>query len=343
MIRRMPAEWETQDGILIAWPHAATDWRPLLDEVVPVFAKISSEVSRKEKVVIVTPELAIVEDMLITAGVNMANVRLYEFETNDTWTRDYGPITVIDQTEPTLLNFGFNGWGLKFPAYLDNCITSHLYAAGAFSDLPLDTVGLIMEGGSIESDGKGTILTTSECLMNQNRNPHLSREEIEEKLKQLLGAERILWLENGYLAGDDTDSHIDTLVRFAPEDTILYVACDNPDDEHFETLNAMREELKRFRTRDNRPYRLLPLPWPNAKYDEDGERLPATYANFLIINGAVLVPTYRDASDEAAIDKIRQAFPGREIIGIDCLPLIYQHGSLHCVTMQMPKGTLCKA
>ncbi|GAM08094.1 agmatine deiminase [Geobacter sp. OR-1] len=342
MIRRLPAEWETQDGVLIAWPHAGTDWQPLLPEVTPVYTKIAAEISRAEKVVIVSPESSGVEDLLITAGANMANVRIFEFDTNDTWTRDYGPITVVDQLEPTLLNFGFNGWGLKFPAYLDNCITSHLYAAGAFSDLPLETVGLILEGGSIESDGKGTILTTAECLLNQNRNPHLSRQEIEEELKHLLGAEKILWLENGYLSGDDTDSHIDTLARLAPEDTILYIACDDPEDEHYQSLNAMRGELEHFRTRDDRRYRLLPLPWPDPKYDEDGGRLPATYANFLVINGAVLVPTYRDAADESALAVIQQAFPGRKIIGIDCLPLISQHGSLHCVTMQMPAGTLNK-
>jgi agmatine deiminase len=211
---------------------------------------------------------------------------------------------------------------------------------GAFNSISFETIGLILEGGSIESDGKGTILTTAECLLNPNRNPHLSRQEIEEELLSLLGAEEVLWLENGYLAGDDTDSHIDTLARFAPDDTILYVACDDPDDEHFESLKAMREELETFRTRDDKPYRLLPLPWPQARHDENGQRLPATYANFLVINGAVLVPTYDDPSDATALKIIAKAFPGRKIIGIDCLPLIEQHGSLHCVTMQMPKGVL---
>lgn len=340
MIPRLPAEWEPQDGVLLAWPHEATDWQPILHEVEPVFAAIAREISRHETVAVVARKPAAVEEQLCSAGAVMTNVRLFAGETNDTWARDFGPITVIEEGSPKLLNFGFNGWGLKFPAYLDNCVTSHLYAAGAFGAVPLETVGLILEGGGIESDGHGTILTTTECLLNPNRNPHLSRQQIEAELHRLLGAERLLWLENGYLAGDDTDSHVDTLARLCPDDTILHVACPDRDDEHFASLEAMVDELASFRTPAGAPYRLLPLPWPEACHDAVGERLPATYANFLIINGAVLVPTYRDPGDGAALATIRQAFPGREVIGIDCLPLIQQHGSLHCVTMQLPKGTL---
>lgn len=337
---RLPAEWEPQDGVLLAWPHPSTDWKPVLAEVEPVFDAIAREISRLEKLLIVTPEPDRVRERLVDAGANISGIRICEIDTNDTWARDFGPITVLTNGEPTLLNFGFNGWGLKFPAFLDNCITSRLYAMGAFNGIPLETMGLILEGGSIESDGKGTILTTAECLLNPNRNPHLSREELEDELKFSLGAERLLWLENGYLAGDDTDSHVDTLARLAPGDTIVYTACDDPEDEHFESLKAMKDELGAFRTREGKPYRLLPLPWPKARHDEDGNRLPATYANFLAINGAVLVPTYRDPSDEAALEIVRTAFPDRNIIGIDCLPLIQQHGSLHCVTMQLPKGVL---
>lgn len=337
---RLPAEWEAQDGVLLAWPHQSTDWKPVLSEVEPVFDTIAREISRAEKVLIVTPESARIRERLINAGANIGNTLICEIDTNDTWARDFGPITVLTDGEPTLLNFGFNGWGLKFPAFLDNCITSRLYALGAFNGIPLETMGLILEGGSIESDGKGTILTTAECLLNPNRNPHLSREEIEDELKFSLGADRLLWLENGYLAGDDTDSHIDTLARLGPEDTIVYVACDDPEDEHFESLMAMKDELATFLTKEGKPYRLLSLPWPEARYDEEGNRLPATYANFLVINGAVLVPTYQDSSDAAALEVIGKAFPDRKVIGIDCLPLIQQHGSLHCVTMQLPKGVL---
>ena len=239
-----------------------------------------------------------------------------------------------------MLDFGFNGWGLKFPANLDNLISRQLKKLGVL--LPnFNTIGLILEGGSIESDGLGTILTTSECLLSPNRNPQLNRSEIEQALSSLVGAKRVLWLENGYLAGDDTDSHIDTLARICPNNTIVYQACDHPIDEHFEPLKMMERELQTFRTPDGFPYRLIPLPWPKARFDEQAHRLPATYANFLIINGAVLVPTYRDPEhDAAAIDSVTQVFPGREIIGIDCLPLLEQHGSLHCVTMQLPEGVL---
>ena len=340
MQKRLPAEWEEQDGVLLAWPHEQSDWLTVLHEVEPIFAEIIREISRREKVLTVVPEETPVRRILERAGANMENVRLYTLETNDTWARDFGPLTVRDKDSLKLLDFGFNGWGLKFPANFDNQINSRLHTLGAFGERPLSTPGLILEGGSIESDGAGTILTTAQCLLDPNRNPHLSRNEIEEAFALLLGADRILWMEHGYLAGDDTDSHVDTLARLCPDDTIAYVACDDATDEHFQELRAMEEELRRLTTRDGRPYRLIPLPWPEGKYAEDGHRLPATYANFLIINGTVLVPTYRDRHDGAALAAIADAFPGREVVGIDCLPLILQHGSLHCVTMQLPRGVL---
>jgi len=340
MALRFPAEWEEQDGVLLAWPHESTDWHPVLAMVEPVFVEIVRQISRFELVLVVAPDRQAVAAKLRQAGVAMERIRVHEIASNDTWARDFGPLTVLVDGRPLLLDFGFNGWGLKFASNLDNQISRNLHAAGAFSDLLLKTPGLILEGGSIESDGAGTILTTAECLENPNRNPHLSRQGIEAALTVLLGSDRILWLEHGYLAGDDTDSHVDTLARLCPDDTIAYVACDDTADEHYQVLKAMEEELKSFRTREGRPYRLVPLPWPKPCFDEGGERLPATYANFLVINGAVLVPTYRDANDAAALTAIGEAFPGRQIIGIDCLPLIQQHGSLHCVTMQLPKGVL---
>lgn len=337
---KLPAEWEKQDGVLLAWPHAETDWQPFLDEAEKVFVEICREIALREKVFIAANDPSYVANILSTAGVMISNVCTYQIATNDTWARDFGPITVTDNGEAKLLNFGFNGWGLKFPANLDNCVTSHLYAMGAFKGVQLETVGMILEGGSVESDGQGTLLTTSECLLSPNRNPHLSQNEIEEKLLHIFGAERVLWLESGYLAGDDTDSHIDTLARFAPNNTILHVACNDSEDEHFEALKAMRSLLETFRTPSGTPYRLLPLPWPRARYDSNGPRLPATYANFLVINGAVLMPTYDDPADKEAISVLSDAFPGREIKGINCLPLIRQYGSLHCVTMQFPQGVL---
>jgi agmatine deiminase len=340
MKRRLPAEWEEQDGVLLAWPHEHSDWHPHLEVVEPVFIDIAREISRFERVLIVAPEEERVRDRLRRSGARMERISIVELPTNDTWSRDFGPITVFESGRPLLLDFGFNGWGLKFAADLDNRITRRLHEAGVFGDLPCTAQGLILEGGAIESDGGGTLLTTAECLLDANRNPHLSRSDIERELNERLGAERILWLESGYLAGDDTDSHVDTLARLCPGGTILHVVCDDEKDEHFAALRQMAEELKAFRTPTGAPYRLIPLPWPASRFDEDWQRLPATYANFLVINGAVLVPTYRDARDAAALDAVGQAFPDRAIIGVDCLPLILQHGSLHCVTMQLPKGVL---
>jgi agmatine deiminase len=337
---RLPAEWEEQDGVLLAWPHEKSDWRPVLPLVEPVFVAIAAAISRFERLLIVAPDAVAVREKLTAAGTQLQRLSFFEIPSNDTWARDFGPITVFEEGRPVLLDFGFNGWGLKFAADGDNLITLRLHETGAFGRVERRTMGLVLEGGSIESDGAGTILTTAECLLGPNRNPHLGREEIEAELARHLGAERVLWLESGYLAGDDTDSHIDTLARLCPDDTIAYVACDDETDEHYPALRTMEEELRALRTRDGRPFRLIPLPWPTAKFDEAGERLPATYANFLVVNGAVLVPTYRDGKDAAALAAVGRAFPDRAVIGIDCLPLLLQHGSLHCVTMQLPKGVL---
>jgi len=338
--RRFPAEWEDQDGVLLAWPHGDTDWQPILDQVVPVYTEVIRQISMRETVVVLATETAGVQGLLRQAGAIMENVRLYPIETNDTWARDFGPLAVMDSGKPHLLDFGFNGWGLKFAANHDNLATRRLHESGAFRKLPLTTTGLILEGGSLESDGKGTILTTSACLLDPNRNPHLSRAEVEAALHGLFGANRVLWIEHGYLAGDDTDSHIDTLARLCPNDTIAHVSCDNPADEHYAEITSMCHELQGLRNCEGMAYRLLPLPWPKPRFAPDGHRLPATYANFLVINGAVLVPTYRDPSDASALEIIATAFPDREIVGIDCLPLIQQHGSLHCITMQLPRGVL---
>lgn len=337
---RLPAEWEAQDGVLMAWPHEGTDWGYMLDDVRPVYVEIIRQIARFERVLLTAPHAAEAADSLAAAGVDMARVSILEAPSNDTWARDFGPITVIFNNMPVLLDFGFNGWGLKFPADQDNLITRRLKEQGVLGP-NLKTIGLIMEGGSIESDGLGTILTTAACLLSPNRNPQLNRSEIEQAMASLLGARRVLWLNHGFLAGDDTDSHIDTLARICPDNVIVYTACDDPRDEHFQELKLMEEEMRAFRAPDGSPYRLVPLPWPKARFDEQARRLPATYANFLVINGGVLVPTYRDREkDDLALEVIGQAFPGRETIPIDCLPLLEQHGSLHCVTMQLPQGVL---
>lgn len=338
--RRLPAEWEPQDAILLAWPHEDSDWAPLLDQVVPVYLELVRQISRFEQVLIATPNPISLRKQLQTTGLSLERIRLFELPGNDTWTRDCGPLTVLDQGMPRLLDFGFNGWGLKFACHHDNQLSRRLHSAGGFGATRLETQGLILEGGSIESDGRGTLLTTSACLLEANRNPHLTKEQIEARLLQRLGGKQLLWLDHGHLEGDDTDAHIDTLARLAPEDTIVYVRCDDPGDSHYPDLQQMEAQLRSFRTIAGKPFRLVPLPWPAPCHDREGHRLPATYANFLVINGAVLVPTYGDPHDAEAVRTIAGAFPGREAIAVNCRPLIEQHGSLHCITMQLPQGVL---
>ncbi len=328
---RLPAEWEPQSGIQLTWPHAQTDWAPMLDEITATYREMRAAIERYEPVLVVEPP------------------------TNDTWARDHGFITLVDN-QPTgtmcsqienrkfknckLLDFCFNGWGEKFPADLDNAINRRLYDQGLLRGEYVDCLDFVLEGGSIESDGRGTVFTTTQCLMAPHRNQPLTREQIDERLRQTLCAERIVWIDHGRLTGDDTDGHIDTLVRICPDDTLLYVGCDDPADEQYDELRLMEQQLQSLRTLDGRPYRLLRLPMPRPIV-EDGERLPATYANFLVVNGAVLCPTYNQEDlDREALRLVGRAFPGRDVVGIDCRSIIRQHGSLHCCTMQFPEGVL---
>ncbi len=336
----LPAEWFPQSGIQLTWPHANTDWGYMLEEVEECFVNIAREIAQRELLLIVTPHPE--EVMIKISGqVNLDNVRFLECDTNDTWARDHGAITLINNRIPMLLDFKFNGWGLKFAADKDNLITHKASEAEALNGTYVNCLNFVLEGGSIESDGQGTLLTTSECLLSPNRNGEMTKQEIESYLKTNLFLKQVLWLDHGYLAGDDTDSHIDTLARICPNDTIAYVSCSDEEDEHYTALKAMEEQLKCFRTPNNTPYRLLALPMADAIYDEENERLPATYANFLVINDAVLYPTYQQPhNDVMAKEVLEKAFPGYEIIGVDCCALIRQHGSLHCVTMQYPEGVI---
>ena len=334
----LPAEWHFQSYIQLTWPHAGTDWAYMLDEVEECFLNLAREIASRQPLLLVAPEFpAALEDFPYRDRICFV-----ECPTNDTWARDHGFITLIERhSDPQLLDFCFNGWGMKFAADKDNLINSHLAKAGVLNGDYINCRNFVLEGGSIESDGEGTLLTTSTCLLSPNRNDTMSRADIEQYLTERFNLRQVLWLDYGYLAGDDTDSHIDTLARFAPDDTIVYVRCTDTTDEHYEALRRMEEQLHTFTTLDGSPYRLLPLPMADAVHDENGERLPATYANFLIMNDAVLYPTYRQpANDRAAAEVLQAAFPGREIVGIDCSPLIRQHGSLHCVTMQYPENVL---
>ena len=340
---RLPEEWYPQSGIQLTWPHEATDWKPILDEVTETYVEMARKIALREKLIIVAPQTDMVRHLLEERLTNkeFSNIRFVSCPTNDTWARDHSFITLLDNDGfATLLDFCFNGWGEKFPSELDNSINVNLFNRWLFKADYESHLDFVLEGGAIESDGKGTIFTTLGCHKAPNRNQPLSIDEVESQLKERLRAERIVWISYGHIAGDDTDGHIDTLVRIAPNDTLLHVFCDNIGDEHYHDLKRMREQLQSFTTLDGKPYRLIALPLPD-KIMEDGERLPATYANFLVINGAVLVPTYgQPDNDRLACERIKEAFPDREIIGINCRSLIKQHGSLHCCAMQFPQNTL---
>ncbi|MDR0995975.1 MAG: agmatine deiminase family protein [Tannerella sp.] len=334
-----PAEWAPQSGIQLTWPHEDTDWAPQLDEAVDCFLRIAREIIKHELLLIVAPDEEVVRKQF-GEGTDFSRIRFRNMPTNDTWARDHGGISVYEDGKPLVLDFVFNGWGLKYPANYDNLITRQLLRSDAFAP-EIDGLSLppfVLEGGSIDTDGQGTLLTTEECLTAVNRNDYLSREQIEFHLKEMLGIDRVLWLEHGFLMGDDTNSHVDMLARFCNEDSIAYVKCEERDDPHFDQLQAMERQLQGFTRKDGQPYRLFALPLPAAVHDEQGYRLPASYANFLILNGAVLVPTYGVPQDEAALSILKEAFPGREVTGVNCRTLIRQHGSLHCVTMQYPEG-----
>ncbi|MCR5820697.1 MAG: agmatine deiminase family protein [Bacteroidaceae bacterium] len=342
----LPSEWFPQSGVQLTWPHAATDWAPLLDDVTDCYVTLAFEIASRELLLIVTPDEEAVRKLLEERLPSrlLPNIRYAEIATNDTWARDHAFITLITNSGPLLLNFRFNGWGGKFNAELDNAINSSLSSSYRSLFTPKcvfeEHPDFILEGGSIESDGAGTILTTESCLLADHRNQPLTKVDIEERLKRWLKAERIVWLKHGRLEGDDTDGHIDTLARFCPGGDIAYVSCNDPSDAHYDDLQAMEEELRQFAAETGR--QLYPLPLPDAIADpDDGHRLPATYANFLVINNAVLMPTYAQPdNDERAKKQLQQAFPKHEIIGIDSRVLIRQHGSVHCSAMQYPTGAL---
>lgn len=340
---RFPAEWEPQSAVLIAWPHSETDWAPRLVEVEETYIALVAAITALQNAVICVADddLQIyAEARLRSARVDMARVRFVTVEYDDTWLRDSGPVTLFatgDTAPARLLDFRFTGWGGKFEANRDDRLVEALVEQDVFANVERHEVDFALEGGGIETDGAGTLLTTWRCL--HGRHPQATREELTEKLSGWLAQRRVLWLDRGYLEGDDTDAHIDTLARFAAEDAIIYQGCDDVADTHYPELQAMAAELSALRTRDGSPYRLFALPWPKPVFD-DGRRLAASYANFLIVNGAVLIPSYGDVADARAQEVMAEAFPGRAIVPVPCRPLIWQNGSLHCITMQLPAGVL---
>ncbi len=341
MNMRLPAEWETQSGVMLTWPDGTTPWYEL-EKVQECYGRIISAILRFEKVLLVTADVEAAAVRLAELGVDASKIRFQECPINDTWARDHGGIAVYgDNGEKYLYDFVFNGWGLKFASNFDNGITKKIFFDRAFTDevACVDMRPFVLEGGSIDTDGAGTLMATSECLCSDNRNEYLTKEEIEDEIKHAFGLKRVLWVDSGHLSGDDTDSHIDILARFCDPETIAYLKSYDPEDPDHESLMNMEAQLQSFRTLDGNPYRLVPLPKPKQMFLDDYP-LPASYANFLIINGAVLVPGTGSKLDEVVRTKLKGVFPDREIILIDCRPLLSGHGGLHCVTMQLPEGWL---
>jgi agmatine deiminase len=329
-MKRLIAEFEEQSFTQIIFPHAKSDWALYLEEAQETFVNIINAIIKYQKCLVVCDDVESVKSRFEKNG----NLYFVEYETNDTWARDCSVLCVEDDKNIKLLDFTFTGWGGKFEASKDNAMSGAI--KGCY-DKEVVKVDLILEGGAVESNGIDTILTTSECMLNKNRNAALSKEEMTQKLQDEFGMSKILYLNHGYLAGDDTDSHVDTLARFVDEKSIMYVKCEDESDEHYKELKLMEDELKTFAQEYN--FTLVALPMSDACYFDE-ERLPATYANFLFVNGAVLVPTYGVKQDAKALEIFRKTFPSRDIIGIDCFSLIKQHGSLHCVTMNFSSGVL---
>lgn len=351
---RLKAEWEPQEAVVVAFPDASMDWAPMLDEIRACYHELVRCLLFAGSHVVVLANSAD-EARRFFSQFPQQSITYVETPLNDTWVRDFGPLSVekteIIPADPEsgrpesilestlLLDFGFNGWGLKFAADRDNLVNLRVKDRAPFSEYDyLNNRGFVLEGGSIESDGQGTILTTSRCLCSENRNGGLNKTEAEEALHRYLGADHVLWLDHGHLTGDDTDGHIDTLARLCPGNTIVYSGPPtDSSDEQFESLTLMRQQLQDLTTPEGLPYNLIELPMPAPVLDPaDGHRLPATYANFLITNSTVLVPTYRQPRlDSLALKMLRIAFPDHQVVGVDCRALLRQHGSLHCATMQI--------
>lgn len=335
--RRLPAEWEKQTALLLTWPHQFGLWGEMLPETERVFVQIAELTSHYQPVIVScysAEHQQHILSLLKNTTADTSQISYYIIPSNDSWVRDHGPISIQVNGHFELAKFGFNAWGEKYRYDLDNTIVPRLAGQQAFNNKPLHTYDWILEGGSLETDGAGTLLTTESCLLNPNRNPTLSRTQIEKRLAQDLGITRVLWLKNSQLTGDDTDGHIDMLARFCDPNTICYTTT-HTDSIDAPSLMAMATELRALRTSTGQPYNLIPLPPIKAKFSASGEQMPASYANFLVINDAVLVPIYDDENDAAALACLQACFPTRTIHGINSLALIYMHGSIHCSTMNL--------
>ncbi len=335
----MPAEWEPHEATWLSWPHKEASWPGAFEPVPGIFVEMTRHLTESELVRINVADeefAARVRELLRAGGVDPARVRFHFNPTNDAWCRDHGPIYVVRERdgrrERAINDWGYNAWGNKYPPYdLDDVVPTRIAAE---TGEPLFTPGIVMEGGSLDVNGCGLLLTTEACLLNPNRNPHLDRPQIEQYLRDYLGVTRILWLGDG-IVGDDTDGHVDDLTRFVSPDTVVTVLEDDPADENYRPLRENYERLLRMTDQDGTPLRVLTLPMPGPVWFDD-QRLPASYANFYIANRSVLVPTYRHPNDAVALDVLQRCFPDRRAVGIDCTDLIWGLGSIHCVTQQQP-------
>lgn len=345
----LPPEWVHQAAVQLTWPHAQGDWGDDLDAAQACLLQIARSILRFQPLLITCADAAQCQQLaqqLQPAGQAAQRLLLATLPSNDVWARDHGPLTVVAQGQRRLLNLNFNGWGGKYPAQLDNALTRQLHQHGHYAALGIEQLtdlDYILEGGAIEVNGDGSLLTTSRCLLAPTRNPALNKVDYEALFAQHFGIQQVHWLEHGGLDGDDTDGHIDTLARYYSSHGIVYQACDDRHDSHHPGLQAMAQQLQSLRHRDGSAYQLHALPWPSAQFDASGRRLPATYANFLIINGAVLLPVYACAADRQAQAVLQSCFPNHAIIPIDCRALIRQGGSLHCVSMQIPAAQATQA
>ncbi|HWK54699.1 MAG TPA: agmatine deiminase family protein [Hyphomicrobiales bacterium] len=334
----MVPEWEAVEAVLLAWPHASTDWQPWLAAIEQDYVALATAIADTAVPLILCQDAAHqahIEGLL--AGRCRQAPHLVQAPYNDTWCRDYGPVAVRREGQLTLLDFQFKGWGDKYDARLDNGINQRL---AALWQAPLVTVEYELEGGSIETDGQGGLLTTAHCLLDSNRNKGYDKPAVEALVLGQLGLERIQWISEGALLGDDTDSHIDNLVRYCGEGTIAYLACSREDDVHHAGLAAMREQVLALRRRDGSPYRCVAIELPEARFEETGARLPASYVNFLILNERVLVPVFGCSQDALALDALAGCFPDKTLVPVPGGNLIRQFGGPHCATMQLPRGSL---
>jgi len=333
----MPAEWEPQAAVWLSWPHNRATWPKRFRPIPRAFAKFVAAISRFEEVRINCArdlqERA--RKLCVEADADIQRVTFYDHPTNDAWCRDHGPIFVKNKNsgEVAITDWTFNAWGGKYPRYdLDNKIPSRIARA---LELRCFVNEMVLEGGSIDVNGRGLLLTSEQCLLNRNRNPHLTRDEIERNLKDFFSVRTVLWLGEG-IAGDDTDGHVDDIARFFKADGFITCVEANRRDSNHKILAANLERLKSFRTSNRGRFEIVPLPMP-APVSFRGQRVPASYANFLIINGAVLVPNFRQPRRDAEAGVVlRDCFPGREIVPIDCYDLIWGLGTLHCLSQQQP-------